>query len=995
MDSQTEELLRNVILSDAGSMISDLKFDDNLSLSDIIKEAYNEAVDLYNEKHPSSRIDINLGDEKVEDISQFEELLKNNPELIELIHNLLKNKPIGYLNIIENRLIKLETEFKSSKLVRKDERLLYEKIPNRFYEIFEGANISIDELYIEPPYQRVISDDYNVETRSGDTDLITHCENLLESQQILYLYGPYGYGKTFLTKKILSSISKKEMGFTLYINSRRLPVSPDAFIEVFSYDAIDFLIKKYGRLYIFIDSFEDILFALEKGHSTLNYYEEFMDLCERYSSLYFVINERIPDGITPEYAFLPFSYVKSVKEIIKLENFSNPNISKWIDNYTFYNQNISLSYEMIKDANKNLRSSLKNPLLLLMMAISDNPISSTQSWYHLFHTFIEKTIKGKSELERYRNFFLDSEGKDIYEAFKAFIYDVAYKILKTSKPEFDIEDFQFQDYYLDPNNTPFSIENGKIQSIIEKRFKDFVPEKKKNQLYKYLNCYFFECNRINKDLQYWKFKDNNILFFLFASGFCSLFEAALKKYSSPDNNNSLLKIASPLKEHFDQVPLHPVIIEFILDRIEHTGCSEDYVGFIQDLIRNEEIINIPTKESLSINFEKIKTDILFSIIYIHFNKTYTIENRHCFKRLAQYFSFIKHIDKNIASIIQRYYRNISVIDAEFRGINLKGYNLSYSKLKQVSFMRCKMERTLFKGNYLNDVLFNLCYLNDMTFDKVIGKFTFKSCELLHISVVIDNTVYNDLNPKKELELHNCIVDQVFISSKLNRISIKLRNCEIRQLQINCRDVDLSIEGCVISKRIALKSTNLHYSEDIKNNIINGYFVDSILDLLNIDQGSDLFEKIKKKREDLYIKKYVRALEKPEDNDHGKKSLHQDDITSFKADIKKYVDELCQLQHEFEAKVDRKSLIYAHEIECLKVPLFYFWIKSGFGDFIDLSSDDVDRTTYNMFIKNPISFLRSRVNFLDDNNITFINASLKDELSRLFNNEIKNREKNSF
>ena len=132
-----------------------------------------------------------------------------------------------------------------------------------------------------------------------------------------------------------------------------------------------------------------------------------------------------------------------------------------------------------------------------------------------------------------------------------------------------------------------------------------------------------------------------------------------------------------------------------------------------------------------------------------------------------------------------------------------------------------------------------------------------------------------------------------------------------------------------------------------------------------------------------------------DNDHGKKSLHQDDITSFKADIKKYVDELCQLQHEFEAKVDRKSLIYAHEIECLKVPLFYFWIKSGFGDFIDLSSDDVDRTTYNMFIKNPISFLRSRVNFLDDNNITFINASLKDELSRLFNNEIKNREKNSF
>ena len=68
MDSQTEDLLRNAILSEAGNLVSapnfDVTVDDNLSLSDIIKEAYNEAVDIYNKEHPSSKIDIYLGDEK-------------------------------------------------------------------------------------------------------------------------------------------------------------------------------------------------------------------------------------------------------------------------------------------------------------------------------------------------------------------------------------------------------------------------------------------------------------------------------------------------------------------------------------------------------------------------------------------------------------------------------------------------------------------------------------------------------------------------------------------------------------------------------------------------------------------------------------------------------------------------------------------------------------------------------------------------------------------
>jgi chromosomal replication initiation ATPase DnaA len=67
------------------------------------------------------------------------------------------------------------------------------------FQLFPHEEKSIEMLFIQPNYSIKVFSDL-VEGPGKKTDFIQDCLSILSKQRILFLLGPYGSGKTFLTK---------------------------------------------------------------------------------------------------------------------------------------------------------------------------------------------------------------------------------------------------------------------------------------------------------------------------------------------------------------------------------------------------------------------------------------------------------------------------------------------------------------------------------------------------------------------------------------------------------------------------------------------------------------------------------------------------------------------------------------------------------------------------------------------------------------------------
>ena len=786
-----------------------LSFFAEFVLSETIKSMFEETLEerlerIFCEVKNNIEYQQNIHNIEISSIKELFEKYKSNclqpeiKELLEQVINKLRNDPCCYLYYLEKVFLhNMYDNEKVSCLTKLDARYIFPNI--KFFSLYPLLDISVNELYIEPIYKIIkVVDHINFDEESYNDRFIERTKDIIDRYRLLFLFGAYGSGKTILSKKLLFEIKD---GFSLFIEASSLPAS---LLSIELREAINSLICTHGKLYIFIDSCED---ALINGNQELM--RTMQKYLNSYKEIHFIINLRKPDGVQYSEIYHSINHIFHDIPIVQLSYFRKEQIKKWIqtfcDTANEHKQQFSLSYEDIKNTNKNLRTSCENPLILLMMAISSIDISDIkQNWYKLFDDFVGSTIGGKFRLEERDNSFLTKREIPPNE-YREFVEEMAFTILKNNKIKLNVKEFENNDFYLDPNNNSYSLNNKDAKKIIQASFGNNVKEKEYIQ---YLNCYFFEYRNDS-----WKFKDNNMLFFLCASKYCKMLHKLIENYR---NGISLDKQMYEIVNFFNGIQLHPVIIEFILDCIHSCGYERDIKDLLLLLINKRYIASVQDSyKDFRIDYDKIKNDILLLIIFLRINKDYLRIN-YILKRISQYYSFVKLIDNDLSSIILRYFRYVKIKNAELRSINFKEYNWSNSMFNMVKFIRCKFQNTIFNNNKLHDTTFNLCYFNNMKFDCIQGcNISFKVCDINKLEIVIDDS-------NTDICFENSVLTDVRIMSKVNKtIRLSLINCDIRQLKINCPKITIYDSMIypqsnihIINSDVVVNNNNLGNCEEI-------------------------------------------------------------------------------------------------------------------------------------------------------------------------------------
>ena len=778
-----KEILNSFFKDDIYNMIT------RNTLSDKITKAFNRAVRKVDDDNKRNYI-VSLT--KNNTLKEIWQKIENDNDFLLLFADELKEDIHTYLYFHELQLASYERNRFLSPLLNLDERYYYPD-ENAFLKIFPHSEFSIEDLFIEPDFSvSLLNNEQTAKTTSlFSDDIVECCKDILKRHNLLFICGPYGSGKTFLSKYLLSKLTD---GYSLYIYANKLPCQSD-FSIIFSHEAIRYLLERHKKLYVFFDSFES--YANDERDAAI---ETFYQLTQRYQGLRFIVNMRKPEGVYLD-IFAAIEITFGSLEFIELQYFSQKKVQQWVTLYSLaaesYKMKACFTYDEISKANKNLKTSCSNPLLLVMMAESQDPmiISNNQGWFNLFDGFIQKTIKGKFQLENKINHLLQGNTAK----YKEFIYEIASKIFEYSQQPLDLKQYNDPDFILDPNTKYYSIKQEEVRQSIRDILNIDADDK---LLIQYLSCYFFE---FECSTNRWKFKDNNVLFFLCASKICTLLFSVLDTFL---NNKPIENSTKRLISSFKNFPLHPVVIEFILDKIINSNKKEDICALIKDLLNQNVVINIPQKDSFIIDYNKIKFDILLSIVFLRLNKhEYKTELNHYFKRISQYYSFVKIIDKDISSIIQRYYRNLIINNAEIRRINFKGYNWNNSLLKKVLYIQCKFQDTSMCNIKYKDVKFNLCYLNNIKFMNFEGNVNFHTCEL-------KKTTFG-LTKDAILFFSNCIIDNVWIKCTSSSIPfVTFNRCDIRQLHIECDRICFSLLQPILSSKIHLHATKLFADQQI-------------------------------------------------------------------------------------------------------------------------------------------------------------------------------------
>lgn len=168
-----------------------------------------------------------------------------------------------------------------------------------------------------------------------------------------------------------------------------------------------------------------------------------------------------------------------------------------------------------------------------------------------------------------------------------------------------------------------------------------------------LTCYFLDCYN-----GAWRFKDNNLLFFLIAEIYYEKLNLISKEYNDYSITNDDINggnkyiISNTLYESLQiekSIPLHPLSIEFLFQKINKITPEKKKIiwNFLFSLIENGFILQINEKNLQKLDIEKLNIDILLLLIFKHINtgNYEDINIIYFFKRYNWFISAAKIIDK--------------------------------------------------------------------------------------------------------------------------------------------------------------------------------------------------------------------------------------------------------------------------------------------------------------------------------------------------------------
>ena len=781
------EFIFNTVSSLLGSIL--YQKIDNIIIINRLKNIFKEVVGQYRNK-------ISIKDIDELELADIWEEISKHLDIKNAVATKLINDPQIHISHLAFYAQSIEDNFNGiKKILETDERNDISD-PKDFFKLYPSSAYCIEDLFIEPIYHVLqLEDEQSTIFNINKSNIEETCNNILEDQRILLLMGPYGSGKTVLSKHLISHISD---GLSIYIHANKLPKNLN---DMFPNQAINILIERHKKLYIFLDACENYFIA------NPNEWEIIYRRISKFPNLRFVINMRKPSAVKLPSLFTDICYFFDEMKYIELAYFDKRLVSQWLALYS--NQSLLLNrktHVTINDINQNkyLQSTCYNPLMLAMMAEPENSynLSKNNGWYYLFNDFVKKTIRGKFDKDKGKNQILVGIAKE----YKNFVYELAIETLK--QPQLKITyDKENQDFFvLDSNEENYSVEQTIIDQLLTDNLKKQIIEQNRIQ---FLNCFFFEYEEFSEK---WRFRDNNILYFLCADKIFNQLNNLIKIYNMGDSKELVGKYNDFLKD-FGNIQIHPVIIDFILDAIIESKKEKDYVELIKKIIDENLIINFPNDKSFYLDYNKIKIDILLSVILLRFNKSYSKDQRlsHYFKNISHYYSIIKIVDKDLSSILRRYYRNISVSDVEFRRINLKEFNWNDSTMEKTKFIQCKFKDTPMNNITFRETSFEQCFFLKNNIKYFSGNIDFNLCQIQESTFSTRKSF--------SLSFQNCNIKNLTLECD-KTLNLFFNCCKINDLKINCKITCISISDCNINGRIDLSNTKAYFSRPGEVNIVN-------------------------------------------------------------------------------------------------------------------------------------------------------------------------------
>ncbi|OKS86730.1 serine protease [Mucilaginibacter polytrichastri] len=700
------------------------------------------------------------------------------------------------------------------------------------FDVFYGHHYDVEDILIQPSYRDIVNKFEDFSAQQNQVNFFERCAKILKEQSVLLLTGPYGSGKTLLTKCLQKRLIRNGHN-TLFIAANTFRNEHNKY-----HDLKQSLIKRMhnqSNLYVLIDAFDELQ-SLE-GDQGLELFEDLVSLVSERGG-YLIVNYRtlMSDDFKEQYGYLTLLLRTALNcaeiKMINLVEFGNSEIEKWMENYSRLrtrdgDQNV-LRMEDIRNTHKHFIYGCHNPLFLYIVNQyyynQGKDINSIENIYDLYAKFVGDTVRGKFSMET-------SVGakalQQIVSYYLDFLKEIALNIASHS-PKFAGSNVD-ADNFLDDNIELMGIPENKTADAVKEIFNVLIPysedfkSKKIDRVL--LNCYFFEqTNGV------WRFRDNNILYYFISE---KLFSCISRTITAVDELKSLPEIFGELKPAAT-VPLHPVVIELLLRKTAAIKEKDriTFVSALRDLISNEFILSVPPNQSeLHIDQYKINLDIFLCILFVQLNQESYTGLTFFFKRFTWLLSIVKRVNHKMVGLAKRFYKGARIIDAEFRRVNLKDCNFDQTYLKKVTFIQTKLydvrkDNSAFVSvkyllcdfaythmNQINgDIVFESCIINSLKFDENRGAIflTFENCRIEHLEI------FGNKGNKVYLKFKNCTLVNVLVKDARVK-QLYLETNRIEHFQIETSKVNLMM--------IANKFKDEEDQFDIKHkvDIIESYF----------------------------------------------------------------------------------------------------------------------------------------------------------------------------
>lgn len=476
--------------------------------------------------------------------------------------------------------------------------------------------------------------------------------------------------------------------------------------------------------------------------------------------------------------------------VIKIGYFENNQIDCFLNNWNEINKdkiNVGLSSQKLRNV-KTLKAACRNPLLLMWINITaqEKGWEEVKNFYSIYESFIDNTIKGKFN-STHRGI------KEIREEYKLFLQFIAKEISYYHKDKLfkrrKIYDFNIDDEDVYAVETPtLNIDSIIEKTIDKKKLEEISEDKLKENL---LMCYFLDF-KDNK----WRFKDNNIVYFLLSEILMNELTLFVNKYNIyvKENNPDIHTLVYDDYTRFKTAiaPVNQISLDYILVKLkkeESASLKNEVFDLIKYLFSNKVLFNIDERWLREFDEKRMNADVLLSLIFVQIiNTDYkSYELGYFFKRLSWIISAAKKININYYYLIKRFYNNAIIKNIELRRINLTEFNFKNSIFNNVKFIQCKLFQTILE-NVKYEGEFFLCDFNNPIMKNNSGKYIFNNCNFSSISIK---------NPQRATFIfNNCRINNISFNGSAYDINIEF-------IRTNAEDINIQFDK--VSKLDIVKS----------------------------------------------------------------------------------------------------------------------------------------------------------------------------------------------